>query len=444
MGKNSRQRREAKRRSQPRRGAPSSGSAGTGSADQSMQDQIIDLISIAAQYATISQRAVAPKVAELNNIGATASSPHGDPAVLVVDETLSMLRSAWEHGWQPAELVHATRRRTSAASATWMASAILIEAAHTSATDRAPQEWADQLGTLALRRDVVTDDAHLLPAHGRADLATWTAALVALELLHRLPMSQSLMPPPSRWHQSARVRPTRPGRPREHQAKTLSKIRALLAKAESTDFVAEADAFTAKAQDLMTRHSIDEALLADEAGDSFDVSGSKVLIHHPYGLEKASLLHVISEANRVKAIWNDFASCVTLVGVPTDLAQVEMLFTSTLVQATRAMTQAGEHSVGQDRSSSFRKAFLSAYAVRLGERLAETNEETTASYGAALVPVLGRQTKAVAEEFQRLFPHVTTGSRRARFDARGWDAGTRAADEAVLPAAEVGPGSGPS
>ena len=201
--------------------------------------------------------------------------------------------------------------------------------------------------------------------------------------------------------------------------------------------MAEADAFTAKAQDLMTRHSIDEALVTAEAGESFDVSGSKVLIHHPYGLEKASLLHVVAGANRVKAIWNEFASFVTLVGVPTDLAQVEMLFTSTLVQATRAMTQAGEHSFGQDRSSSFRKAFLSAYAVRIGERLDETTEQTTASYGSALVPVLQRQTEAVAEEFERLFPHVTSGSGRRRFDARGWDAGRRAADAAVLPAGEV-------
>lgn len=441
MGKNSRQRREAKRRASPRRGAPPTRAVGWGANEHLTQADLIELIGIASQYATISPRAVAARIAELNEIGAGATSPHSDPAALVVDETMSMLRSAWEHGWQPAELVHATRRRTSAASATWMASAVLIEADETSAADRAPQAWADQLEALAQRRDTVRDAAQLFPAHGRADVATWTAALVALELLHRLPRSQVLLAPPSQWDRAARVRRSPSARPGEQRSKTLTKIRALLAKAESTDFVAEADAFTAKAQDLMTRHSIDEALLADEAGDSFGVTGSKVLIHHPYGLEKASLLHVISAANRVKAIWNDFASCVTLVGVPTDLAQVEMLFTSTLVQATRAMTQAGEHSAGRDRSSSFRKAFLSAYAVRIGERLAETAEQTTATYGSALVPVLERQAEAVTEEFERLFPHVTSGSRRTRFDARGWDAGTRAADEAILPAAEVESGS---
>ncbi|RST20878.1 bifunctional 3'-5' exonuclease/DNA polymerase [Streptomyces sp. WAC04770] len=42
----------------------------------------------------------------------------------------------------------------------------------------------------------------------------------------------------------------------------LTRIRALLAKAEATGFPEEAEALTAKAQELMARHSIDEALLA--------------------------------------------------------------------------------------------------------------------------------------------------------------------------------------
>ncbi len=442
MGKNSRQRREARRQARPRASSrPADPGARSGSVDLEGLRRRIDLV---ARFAAESRRVGELRAVELVDLSAAAPSPQLDPAVMVVDEVLVRVANAWEHGWQPAELVHTTRRRTSAAVAAWMAGAVLVEAGRSAAVDRAPQQWVDQLRDLRDRRSVVTDHDLLLPPRGRADAALWADALVALDLLRELPGSQVLLPTPSQWDQAARDQRSPVARPSEHQSKTLTKIRALLAKAESTDFVAEADAFTAKAQDLMTRHSIDEALLADEAGDSFGVTGSKVLVHHPYGLEKASLLHVISAANRVKAIWNEFASCVTLVGVPTDLAQVEMLFTSTLVQATRAMTRAGEHSAGQDRSSSFRKAFLSAYAVRIGERLAETTEHTTATYGSALVPVLERQTEAVAQEFERLFPHVTTGSRRRSFDARGWDAGTRAADQAVLPAAEVEPGSTPS
>lgn len=426
MGKSSRKRREAaQRRAQPK-------------ANRS-RAEIIDLIGLATRFASVSQRVVTPKVDELNAIGAAASSSDLDPAVLVVDEVLARIHAAWEHGWQPSDLAHAARRRTSGVGAKWIARALLVQADRTRALDHAPKEWTDQLRALAARHQHAGGPDGLLAVGGRAGVAEWTVALVMLDWMRRLPRSELLLPPPSRW---GRARPSAPTATQHgrHPAKTLTKIRALLAKAESTDFAAEAEAFTAKAQDLMTRHAIDEALLADEAGESVDVGGTRVLIHHPYGLEKATLLDVIARANRTRAIWNDFSSCVTLVGVPTDVAQVDMLFTSTLVQATRAMTQAGRDSHGADRSSSFRKAFLSAYAVRIGERLAQSSDQATDAYGSALVPVLQRQADAVEGEFERLFPHVTTKRRRASFDARGWDAGTRAADAAVLPAAEVGTG----
>jgi hypothetical protein len=157
----------------------------------------------------------------------------------------------------------------------------------------------------------------------------------------------------------------------------------------------------------------------------------RVLIDQPYAMEKATLLHAVADANRVTAVWNEFASCVTLVGLATDVEQVDMLFTSTLVQATRSMTQAALS------GAAYRRAFLHAFATRIGQRLTTSSSEAVASYGSELVPVLERQEQAIAEEVDRLFPHLTTGSRRRRFDARGWEAGTRAADAAVLPAGAV-------
>ena len=46
----------------------------------------------------------------------------------------------------------------------------------------------------------------------------------------------------------------------------LDKVRALLAKAESTEFPEEAGALTSRAQQLMARYSIDHALLAAQTG----------------------------------------------------------------------------------------------------------------------------------------------------------------------------------
>ncbi|MDX6233420.1 MAG: hypothetical protein QOH68_2444 [Nocardioidaceae bacterium] len=436
MGKNSRKRREARRRAHGSATRHAPRAAGAQSADAVTQADVIELISMAARYAAAAPRAAGPRIRQLNELGAVSASPQLDPACLTVDEVLSRISRAWEYGWQPQELVHTVRRHTSASAAGWFSRAVLVEAERSRAMEQAPEAWRIQLRLLGARHDGAGGSVGLLSPGGRAAEADWVVALVALDFMRELPRSQLLGPPPSQW---GRARQPAALRTSEGHTKTIARVRALLAKAESTEFAPEAEALTAKAQDIMTRHAIDEALLADEAGESVDVQGIRVLIDHPYALEKARLLDVVARANRTRAVWNDFASSMTLLGVPTDLEQVEMLFTSALVQATRAMTQAGQEarpSAGE-RSSAFRKAFLSAYATRIGERLAASSAEATSTYGADLVPVFQRQADAIDDEFDRLFPHVMTGSRRATFDARGWDAGTRAADAAVLPAGSI-------
>jgi hypothetical protein len=421
MGSTSRRHRDARRQAMGRPGSP---------------DQVEALIDVARRFAAAAPQSIGPRIAQLNALGAAAHGRAGDPAVLVVREVLSIVATAWERGWQPLDLVHATGRRGSKAAARWLTGAILVEAAAAAALTRAPQPWADQLRTLQERDGLRRHADDLLPPGGRATEEQWIGALVALDVLRILPPSQVLMPPPSRWGRSrpapaaASSRPVAPQHG-EQRAKMLSKVRSLLAKAESTEFAAEAEAFTAKAQDLMTRHAIDEALLTADAGELFDVHGMRVLIDQPYAMEKATLLHAVADANRVTAVWNEFASCVTLVGLATDVEQVDMLFTSTLVQATRSMTQAALS------GAAYRRAFLHAFATRIGQRLTTSSSEAVASYGSELVPVLERQEQAIAEEVDRLFPHLTSGSRRRRFDARGWEAGTRAADAAVLPAGAV-------
>jgi len=72
----------------------------------------------------------------------------------------------------------------------------------------------------------------------------------------------------------------------------------------------------------------------------------------------------------------------TVVGMAVDLELVDMLFTSLLIQATRALTEAGNVRITEggyqparlNRSPSFRRAFLLSYATRIGERLAEAGQ----------------------------------------------------------------------
>ncbi len=119
----------------------------------------------------------------------------------------------------------------------------------------------------------------------------------------------------------------------------------------------------------------------------------------------------------------------TVVGLPVDLELVELLFTSLLLQATRALAAAVR---GGPSSAVFGRGFLLAYAARIGERLAEAGRraaaEATAAAGgpgASVLPVLARREAAVADRVAELFPRLRS-TRRRTIDPEGWWAGRRA------------------
>ena len=109
----------------------------------------------------------------------------------------------------------------------------------------------------------------------------------------------------------------------------------------------------------MTRHAIDEALPYAHDDEPVAVISLRVHISAPYPSEKVSLLNQVALANRCRLIWLELFAIATLVGTPVDVDQVELMFTSLLVQATKAMVEAGASRPGSfDRSASFRRSFL--------------------------------------------------------------------------------------
>jgi hypothetical protein len=210
--------------------------------------------------------------------------------------------------------------------------------------------------------------------------------------------------------------------------KIAARIRALLAKAESTTFPAEAEALTAKAQELMARYRIEGAALGADDADA--VPGRlRLHIDPPYTAPKASLLSAVARANHCRVVSGyDRAE---VFGFDADLEVVELLFTSLLVQATAAMTAAGPQvdERGRSRTRSFRHSFLVAYAWRIGERLQETTR--AAESGSDLLPVLARRDALVDAALEAAFPRLRT--RRTSFSNHaGLAAGVVAADRASL------------
>jgi len=274
------------------------------------------------------------------------------------------------------------------------------------------RQWAD-------RQAMPADDA-------------MACAIEVLALLRALPR----LPPVGQATGSA-SRGARAGR----HARVLERVRALLAKAESTTFPEEAEALSSKAQELMARHAIDEAMVGagvpSYAGAGDAPTGVRLPVDEPYASAKSILLSEVASANRCSAVWSKGLGFSTVLGFESDLGFVDLLYTSLLTQATSAMVAAGaqvDHS-GRSRTRSFRQSFLLAYATRIGARLRAAEhageEAAVAEYGDAMLPVLADRSAAVAEARDAAFPGAVTRSVSVT-NGVGWAAGVAAAELASL------------
>ena len=79
----------------------------------------------------------------------------------------------------------------------------------------------------------------------------------------------------------------------------------------------------------------------------------------------------------------------------------------------------------------FRRSFLVAYAIRIGERLREATDRELAGHG-DLLPVLRNRDVQVREAMDKVFPHTVRARGRRVDSLEGWESGRAAADEAVL------------
>nr|WP_202487821.1 DUF2786 domain-containing protein [Streptomyces sp. SID8354] len=386
----------------------------------------------------------------------------------VVGAAAEAVRRCWTGGWQPADLERIVRRDApDAAPAALVVDAIAAEQAR---RPRAPEpsrdpRWRAQLDRLDARVWWDSDPGYLDALAARRRTSAFETAydvLTLLRLLARLPRITPLPPPPSPSPSAASgaARGAGPGGT-PTASRILGRIRGLLAKAEATTFAEEAEALSAKAQELMARHSIDEALLAHShtqahgPGRNRPADGPSAIrigVEGPYEEAKALLLDAVAAANRCQAVWAADVAFSTVVGFPPDLEATELLYTSLLLQATTAMNRAGDErpralkeqggapaARGRSlRTRDFRRTFLVAYADRIRTRLTAATAAATAAASAEstapdrLLPVLAARELAVEETTGTLFPDTAPVRLRGIRDAAGWDQGTAAADRAHL------------
>jgi hypothetical protein len=496
MGKASRQRRQQKERErQQRRGAPGGGAPGAafgfgpdGGARRVPADRERASIVVAEAVTAVCgghQDAYAKALTEL----ASERTPAWTRAVSrgVVELLRMSVTRAWRAGWQPAELTRHAGRELSQEHVSVAADMIIGEMREYPAFT-VDQRWAAQVAVVRASSVAATAGGatgSVTPDNGswwgnEGDyLGAWQqrsgavgglrdAIATAIELLHllqHLPVLEQLLPLPGTARVATAERaalagtagPAGPGG--QTDERMLSRIRALLAKAEATEYAEEAEALSARAQELMAKYSIDQALLAAESGRKDAPAGRRIAVDNPYEAPKTSLLQAVATANRCRVVWSKEVGLATVVGFDADLDAVELLFTSLLVQASAAMLRAGarQDAYGRSRTRAFRQSFLVSYAIRIGERLSQAAEHatqeaaaeqeaaagqpagavagagSTPSAGAALVPFLAARGRAVDDAVDEMFGDTLRRGRSVRAtDAEGWASGRAAADLATL------------
>ncbi|MFC0627666.1 DUF2786 domain-containing protein [Kribbella deserti] len=383
-----------------------------------------------------------------------------DRAVSALLDTL--LRDAWDRGWQPNDLAEFGRRELEADALPLLVPAIGSQHRAYAVEGLAPQ-WVDQLAGLGLRAPFESLDLTAwAKQHRQVRYLVIDAVVTLAAFLLTLPVLPRLLPLPGTYRPSPGATSSRrasgsaastpgassgvspvgsAGERKPGHDKALGRIRGLLAKAEATEFPDEADALSAKAQELMAKFSLDQALvdaLGNGQGDLADDSAARrIWMESPYTAAKSQLVHVVAMANRCHAVMTERPPFVTVVGSELDLELTEILSTSLLVQANRALLATGQRARRHDesRTQAFRRAFFVAYAQRIGERLQAAADATQAAVeaeqGDLLLPVLAKREQQVTALLTTLFPKTTT--RRTRISSgAGWAAGRDAANRATL------------
>lgn len=432
MGKRNRERRAAKARQRERqRTAGAAAGRGWGGAES---PPLPDVVSAALLAAAGEQLSGHPHVA--NHMAARLAERFAaDPGPLEVgacSAVTTLLRRAWSGGWTPDDLHQLTRRQRDAAAVSYLVDAVADEARQYAAAT-VHERWHEQLRQLGAAVWWEPGRGHLgqwAQRHRRTTAEALTTVIDVLALLQSLPVLPRILPPPGT------ARATATGHRRGVDQKVLARVRGLLAKAESTTFPDEAEALSAKAQQLMSRHVLERIVVeAREESGPQPAGARRLWLDAPYVAAKALLVDAVAAANRCRCVLSEELGFATVLGDDVDLEIVELLTTSLLVQATRAMVSAGSRTsrTGQSRTRSYRQAFLVSYAIRIRERLTEARDAGSAGVADTgdLLPVLAARERVVDELYESLFPQSVHRSVRIS-NAEGWYAGRAAADLAVL------------
>lgn len=235
----------------------------------------------------------------------------------------------------------------------------------------------------------------------------------------------------------------------DRRAAYVEKVRKLLAKAEATTVQAEADAFYAKATELITTWRIEDAELA-EAGGKDELSKVSMTLGTYTPSVDCSVLAAVLKPLGVRVAFTPYGGSghppiAWLYGFESDVAKAQLLWASISVQLAGACRAAEPNGLDRGQLRTWRQSFKLGYGSRVAQRLREAT--ATATTAAAAAPSAPAGTALVlvrrADEVDRFVAQETSRGRRSavQVNSSARAAGDQAARRADLGQSRVSGGT---
>ena len=241
-------------------------------------------------------------------------------------------------------------------------------------------------------------------------------------------------------------------------SKLEARVKALMDKADSTEFEEEAETFRAKAIDMISKYGIDEARLRMASGENQDEIVTKmVYVEGSYKREQQRLLGCLLEVMHCAGVDYTDGRGSLVYGTRGAVERATMLFYLVVPQMRKA-TEAAERPTLDPQSfeaflgrvmdfdktpgeksaetRKFRASFAMGFAMRVGERALEIEnrnldtEREEYGGGAALVLVTDQQ--RAASKIKEDFADKLVDRKAKEYTHEGLVAGSEAGDRADL------------
>ena len=221
-------------------------------------------------------------------------------------------------------------------------------------------------------------------------------------------------------------------------------ISALLKQAESTTYPEEAKTFSAKAQTLMAKWAIDDAMLGAVDGiDSLNIDVETMDIEaDALGEMRGTLLYVIGLYNSTRVVREqprnevgDTVYRMHLVGAESDRHWTQTLYLSLVVQANAESAMAWMMSEPDERPQAFSQSFLQGYNSAIRAKMKEAADlakfDAHKNYDRASVAlVLQSKDDQIDLLMKDLFPNLHHTRAKSTRSNAGYTAGKVAGNKA--------------